>query len=342
MSIKRKLLAGIAAGAAGLLALSGCASGGNGGGSGDAGGDGGDGAVSVGFFGFAASNSFAQGVYAGVEEAAQEMGATATFVDGQFDGQLQAQQINDAVTAGTYDVIIIQANDNLVVQPPLEKAIEAGITVVVEFTAVGPDFATIEPQVDGAISIVDPAVGNGEALAELGLMACEDAGKSGSDCKVAYMEGSPALPLDNARTDAVVKGLEAGGVTVLPSVTGGYTADEGRSAFQNITQANPDVDVVIGSSQAIAGAFLVAGEDSGIKFVGNGSSRPAVENVLNGNWYAVYALDVIRNGRTAVELGIKHFQGEEVEMATDERSLAPAGAIGTAENLEGFEAGYDE
>lgn len=334
MSIKRKLLSGVAIGAAGLLALTGCASDG-----GSDGGGGGDEGVSVGFFGFAASNSFAQGTYTGVEEAAEEMGAKATFVDGQFDGQLQAQQINDAVTAGTYDVIIIQANDNLVVQEPLKKAIDAGITVVVEFTAVGPDFTTVDPQVEGAISIVDPSVPNGETLAELGLLACEDAG---DDCKVAYMEGNPSLPLDNARTDAVVEGLEAGGVTVLPRVTGGYSADEGRSAFQNISQANPDVDVVIGSTQAIAGASAAAGADSDIKFIGNGSPKSAVDRVLSGEWFAIYALDVVKNGYTAAEYGIKHFQGEEVPMATNETSLAPAEAIGTKENLEGFVSGYDE
>ena len=76
----------------------------------------GDDQLSIGFFGFAAANSFAQGVYEGVEAAAQEMGATSEFVDSNFDGQLQAQQVTDAVTSGQYDVIVIQANDNLVVQ----------------------------------------------------------------------------------------------------------------------------------------------------------------------------------------------------------------------------------
>jgi ribose transport system substrate-binding protein len=301
--------------------------------------DGGE-SLSIGFFGFAAANSFAQGVYDGVEAAADEMGATSEFVDSNFDGQLQSQQVTDAVTSGQYDIIIIQANDNLIVQRPLEEAVAAGITVVVEFTAVGPDFGTIEPQVEGAISIVDPAVINGEKLGEMGLLACEDV--AADPCKVGYMEGFRALALDNARTKAVVDTLTDGGAEVVAEVEGGYTADTGQAAFQDIITANPDVDVVIGASQAIAGAQLAAGADSSVKFIGNGSSKQAVAAVLNGDWFATYALDVYLNGHTAAELGIKKHQGEDVEMAISEPDLTPFGGIGTAENLKDFEATYDD
>jgi len=337
--MKKRLISGLGAAALCALALSGCAQGSND----AAASDNGDDALSIGFFGFAAANSFAQATYTGIEQAAEENGATSTFVDGQFDGQLQAQQINDAVTAKTYDVIIIQANDNLVVQDPLQKAVDAGITVVVEFVPVGPDFTSIEPQIDGAISVVDSPVTNGETLGQLGLEACEEV--TGT-CQVAYMEGDPSLPLDNARTKAVIDTLKSGGdgIEILPNVTGGYSQDEGRTAFQDILQAHPDVNVIIGSSQAVAGATLAAEPDSGIKFIGNGSPQSGVERVLNGEWFALYALDVVKGGYTAAEYGIQHAQGEDVPMATDERSLAPGEALGTKEVLEeaGFVSGYDE
>jgi len=337
--MKKKLILGLAAMLAGSLALSGCASNG---GSGADGGDSANDTVEVGFFGFSAANSFSQAVYKGVEEASTEAGAKSTFVDGQFDGQLQVQQINDAITSKRYDVIIIQANDNLAVQEPLKKAVDAGITVVVEFAPVGPELDTADPQVEGAISFVDPPVGNGEALAELAGLACEEVGQG---CKVAYMEGSPALPLDKARTDAVLSGLKANSaIDVLPTVVGGYSSDEGRSAFQDIIQANPDVDVVIGSTQAVAGASLAAGADSAIKFIGNGTPESAVQRVRNGEWFAVYALDVVANGRKAAELGIAHANGEKVEMGSLQTSLSPNNGLGTKEALDeaDFISGYDE
>jgi ribose transport system substrate-binding protein len=156
------------------------------------------------------------------------------------------------------------------------------------------------------------------------------------------MEGFRALPLDNARTAAVVETLTAGGAEVVAQVEGGYTADAGQAAFQDIITANPDVDVVIGSSQAIGGAAVAAGADSSVLFVGNGSSRQAVEAVRNGDWFATYALDLYLNGFTAAELGIQKHEGEDVEVAIAEADLTPSGGIGTAENLEGFEATYDE
>lgn len=336
--MNKKLMLGLATGLIGAVSLVGCSTpsaGSDNGGSGDD-------ALEIGFFGFAAANSFAQAVYQGVEETAAEAGAKATFVDGQFDGQLQAQQINDSITSQRYDIIIIQANDNLAVQEPLQKAVDAGITVVVEFTPVGPALDTAESQIEGAISLVDPPVGNGTALAELATQACAEVG---DDCKVAYMEGNPALPLDNARTKAVLAGLKADpAITVLPTVTGGYSQDEGRGAFQDITQANPDVDVVIGSTQAIAGAALVAGADSKVKFIGNGSPQSAVEKVRSGEWFAIWALDVVGNGRVAADLGIKHANGEEVEMSIDQSTLAPNGGLGTKAVLDeaDFVSGYVE
>ena len=337
---KRRALAALAAGAAGLLLLAGCASGGDNGG-GDAGGEG-DGAK-VGFFGYAASNSYSQGIFSGIKEKTEEMGGTATFVDGNFDGQLQVQQINDAITSKQFDVIIITANDNLAVQEPLQRAVDAGITVVVNSTPVGPDFTMIDPQVEGAISIVYSPVANGEDLAKLGGMACEEVE---GECKVAYMEGSPALPLDKARTDAVVGGLEAlgGNVKVLPTVVGGYAQDTGRTAYQDITQANPDVDVIIGSSQAIAGAWLGGGDQTDIKFIGNGGPQSGVDHVLNGDWFALWIIDSGHTGGLAAEYGIKHHNGEEVPMSVDERAESPNNGLGTKEALEesGFVSSYDE
>lgn len=336
--MKKKILYGIAAGLLASLVLVGCSPAADGGEAGPNNSD----EIKIGFFGFSAANSFAQAVYKGIEETAKEEGAEATFVDGQFDGQLQAQQINDSVTSKRYDVIIIQANDNLAVQEPLQKAVDAGITVVVEFTPVGPELDMTEPQLEGAISIVDSPVGNGEALAQMAVEACAEVGDT---CKVAYMEGDPALPLDNARTQAVLASLKkAAGVTALPTVTGGYSQDEGRAAFQDIMQANPDVNVVIGSSQAVAGAALVAGADSAVKFIGNGSPESAVQKVRSGEWFGIWALDVVENGRVAADLGIKHAKGETVEMTIDEASLGPNSGIGTMKALNDadFVSGYEE
>lgn len=288
--------------------------------------------LKVGFFGFAKSNGFAQGTFLGVEQAAKANNATATFVDPNFNAQTQVQQIQDAVTSKQFEVIVVQANDNQALIAPLQQAVQAGITVVVEFSVIGPKFDTIQPQIPGAISIVDLPTSNGKILGEMGKEAC--ATVPGDTCKVAYLEGFKSLPLDNARTDAVKAELATDPrIKLVASVEGGYTQDSGRQAFQNVSQANPDVDVVIGASQAITGAAAAAG-GSDIKFIGNGSSKSNVEAVRSGKWFSIYVSDVVANGAKATELGLAKARGEQVETAVDEAALAPNQGKGTKQALD--------
>jgi ribose transport system substrate-binding protein len=288
--------------------------------------------LKVGFFGFAKSNGFAQGTFLGVEQAAKANNATATFVDPNFNAQTQVQQIQDAVTSKQFEVIVVQANDNQALIAPLQQAVQAGITVVVEFSVIGPKFDTIQPQIPGAISIVDLPTSNGKILGDMGKEAC--ASVPGDTCKVAYLEGFKSLPLDNARTDAVKAELATDPrIKLVASVEGGYTQDSGRQAFQNVSQANPDVDVVIGASQAITGAAAAAG-GSDIKFIGNGSSTSNVEAVRSGKWFSIYVSDVVANGAKATELGLGKARGQQVETAVDEAALAPNRGKGTKQALD--------
>lgn len=288
--------------------------------------------LNVGFFGFAKSNGFAQGTFLGVQQAAKANNATATFVDPNFNAQTQVQQIQDAVTSKQFEVIVVQANDNQALIAPLQQAVQAGITVVVEFSVIGPKFDTIQPQVPGAISIVDLPTSNGKMLGQMGKDACAKVSKD--TCKVAYLEGFKSLPLDNARTEAVKAELATDPkIKLVASVEGGYTQDSGRQAFQNVSQANPDVDVVIGASQAITGAAAAAGNSS-IKFIGNGASTSNVEAVRSGKWFSIYVSDVVANGAKATELGLAKARGQQVETAVDEASLAPNKGNGTKEALD--------
>jgi ribose transport system substrate-binding protein len=159
---------------------------------------------------------------------------------------------------------------------------------------------------------------------------------------VAYLEGFKALPLDNARTEAAKAALDAGSnVRLVASVEGGYTQASGLKAAQNVLQAHPGVDVMIGSSQAIAGAEQAV-EDAGaeVKLIGNGGSRQAVKAVKDGRWFATYVIAEKSAGAKAAELAIAAAKGEQVPKSFDTRELQ--NPIGTKENLGGFTGQYDE
>ncbi|WBB58323.1 sugar ABC transporter substrate-binding protein [Streptomyces sp. WMMC500] len=324
--------------------MAGCADEDDGGGAGgkDGGKNGGAAPEGVAFFGFAKANSFTAATFEGVEKQARKEGTEAEFFDAEFDAQTQVQQIQDAVTSQRFDVFVVQAVDGGAVVPAVRAALREDIAVVVEFTPVGTAYDTAAPQVDGAISLVDVPVENGRRLGELGAGACADRGAD--TCQVAYLEGLKTLPLDNARTDAVVDALEAeSGVEVVARVEGGYTRESGRTAMQDIMQAHPDVDVVIGSSQAVLGAEAAAdGKD--IAYVGNGASRQAVAAVEEGRWYGIPYLPVTTSGAKAAELGLAHARGEDVPASTDMASLAEKEGVYTKKDITslGIKGEYDD
>jgi ribose transport system substrate-binding protein len=270
---------------------------------------------SVAFFGFAASNSFAQATWKGVQQAARACGATAKFFDPNFIAQTQVNQMEDAITTGQYQVFVVQANDGLAVVPAVERAIRQGITVVGEFTQIGSRYDTIQPQVPGLIFVGEGSVQNGKALGQLGIEAC----KGLNPCKVAYFQGFKTLPLDNARTAAVMQTLKtASNVQVVASPQGGYTPSTGLAAAQDVLSAHPDVNVIIGSSQAIEGAQLAlkrAGKLGKIKLIGNGGSCQAIQGVLSGTWFASYIVAERSDGEIATKFGIQAANGMSVPHA---------------------------
>ena len=300
--------------------------------------------VKVAFFGFAAANGFAQATWTGVQQAAKEFCAEAKFFDPNFDSAKQVAQIQDATTSGEFQAFVVQANDGNAVVPPIKEAIAAGITVVGEFTPIGTDYSSIEPQVEGMASYVGQSiVGNGEALAELGKMAC--AKVATKPCNVAYLQGFKSLPLDNARTDAVLNGLKADpDIAVVASPEGGYTQASGLKAAQDVLQAHPDVNVIIGSSQAILGAEQAvkdAGLEGKVLLIGNGAPRQAVAAVKDGRWFAIFLDAEADAGAKATEIAIAAARGEKVPTSVDTAKLLGS-PLGTKENIPaGFEGQWD-
>ncbi len=294
----------------------------------------------IAFFGFAAANSFAQATWAGVQEAAKKEGVQAKFFDPNFDAQKQVSQIQDAITSGDYQAFVVQANDGNAVVPPIEEAIQEDIAVVGEFTPIGTRYDTIEPQVEGLTFVGEPPTENGTALGEMGVQACE-----GIDaCNVVYLEGFKALPLDNARTEAVKAALgKSANVKLAASVEGGYTQESGLKAAQDVLQANKNVHVMIGSSQAIAGAEQALGDlglAGKIKLIGNGGSRQAVAAVKEGRWFGAYVIAEQSAGRKAAELAIAKAKGEDVPASFDTREIQEPKL--TKETVGDFTGEYDE
>jgi ribose transport system substrate-binding protein len=345
----RTLAAALAA-AAVLAGAAGCGSDNGGGGGSSSGSSGNSKVKKVAFFGFASANSFAQATWAGVQQAAKKNGAEAKFFDPNFDPQKQVSQIQDALTTQQYQLFVVQANDGNAVVPAIKQAISQGVTVVGEFTPVGTKYDTIQPQVPKMIFVGEAPVDNGHKLGQLGIQAC----KGLNPCNLAYLQGFKALPLDNARTAAVMQTLKtASNVKVVASPEGGYTQASGLKATQDVLSAHPEVNVIIGSAQAIEGAQQAvksAGKlpsspsdlkkPSTIKLIGNGGSCQAVKADTAGQWFAAYVAAERSAGEKATELGIQAANGKKVPSAFNTQQLQSP--MGTRAELEktGFKAQY--
>ena len=292
-------------------------------------------AKKVAFFGYANVNGFTQGIWTGVQDAAADAGIEADLFDGQIDGAVQAEQIQNATITGEYDIYIITANNGAAIIPAVEEAIAEGIAVTAVYSAVGPDFLTLDPQVDGMMFAGTQIGENGTGLGEMAVDACGDK----DPCYVSYLIGFANFPLDDARTAAFEAAVaEASNVVLVDNAVGGYDQGTGQAAADAVFLANDQVDVMVGSAQAILGAEQSAISNSveGVQFIGNGSPTQAVEAVKEGRWYGTW-VDVVQDaGRLGVELGVQKLAGEEPPVSTDLDSFAPV-LKGTAATLGDFE-----
>ena len=283
----------------------------------------------VAFFGFWKSNSFTQAVLAGVkEEAAKAKVNVLDLTPDAYDANAQIKAVQDETVKGDAQIYVILADDSVSMATAAKDAIAKGIKVVASFTPLGPDFTTLVPQVPGLIVVGESPVSNGVILGQLAAQACA----TKSPCNIAYLEGLKALPLDNARTKAFLSTVAAKApkAKVVADVEGGYAPDSGKKAAQDVVQAHPEVNVMVGSSQAILGAQSVV-DTSKVALIGNGSSKEAYAAVKAGKWFALYQSDVKGMGAKSFLQGYYAARGLKINPSFNSQKLM--NPFGTAANL---------
>jgi ribose transport system substrate-binding protein len=210
----------------------------------------------------------------------------------------------------------------------VKAAIKKGIVVAAEFTQVGSNYSEVAPQVKGVISVVENSVLNGTDLADMAIAACGTL----STCQVAYMQGDPALPLDVARTNAVVAELKTNpNVDLVGTPTGGYAAATGETVMADLLTTNPSLNVVIGSSQAMEGATVTLQNDknTSVQVIGNGGSTQAVNFIKAGTWYGTFGIPEVTDGFTATKYAIEKLDGKKPPTTTNSANLGPANGVWT-------------
>ena len=249
------------------------------------------------------NNPFFVTLQEGAQQAADELGVELIVVDAQDDPAKEATNLEDLIQRGV-DALLINPTDADAVVPSVQKANEAGIPVLTaDRSASGGEIVS---------HIASDNVAGGRMAAEF---LCNALGGKG---KVVELEGIPGTSAARDRGKGFNEYMQENcpDIEIVARQTANFNRAEGLSVFENILQAQPEIDGVFAhNDEMILGAIQAAqaaGRADEIIFVGFDAIDDAVQAVKEGTLAATIAQQPAEMGRLGVETAVKYLKGEEV------------------------------
>ncbi len=283
-------------------------------------------------------NGYNQAVFEGMQKKAAELGnVKVTILDGQFDAQVQFNQVQDAAASGKYDGIVIVPSDTVGIGAAIPDAKAKGIPVVTTLFPIGPDLTKLEPQVDGIISTVaSPPAEGATKQADLVVDYCKDK----NPCNVVLLIGQLQFPFDKLRYDSYKAVLSKhSNIKIVATAEGNYDRDTSLKAMTDVIQANKQIDVVLSNAdQQTVGAAIAlknAGRDLSAMYVtGGGGTTEAVQAVRSGEWKEAYLNFPVSMGEAALEQVMNALTGKPVTAVVDADNIGPLAPFATKADLD--------
>jgi ribose transport system substrate-binding protein len=269
------------------------------------------------------------GIKQQAERDAAETGATITVTDydSRNDAGTQLQNAQDAITAGV-DLIIISPTDSSSAPTVLELAQENNVPVVIA------DIGTDEGEY---VSFVIST--NEQGAYEAGQVLIEKMAEKGFEgADVLMITISQARLNGQNRTRGITRAVEEGGSQIVQFLQSeDYTRAEAQAQASDMLSANPEAHGFFTQHDEAALGALAAIEESGraddIVFASFDGSPESVELIKQGKLVAASMQQPVLMGRIAMEVGLKHLRGEEVEKETSVPTI-----LVTPENVAEVEA----
>jgi ribose transport system substrate-binding protein len=250
------------------------------------------------------NNPFFVTLKEGAEEAAGQAGVELIVVDAQDDPAKEATNVEDLIQKGV-DALLVNPTDADAIVPSIQKANEAGIPVF-----------TIDRGAAGGEIVSHIASDNVAGGRMAGEFLCQALGGAG---KVVELEGIAGTSAARDRGQGFNDYMSSAcsGVEIVARQTANFNRAEGLSVFENILQAQPEIDGVFAhNDEMILGAIEAAeaaGRAAEIIFVGFDAIDDAVAAVDAGQLAATIAQQPAEMGRLGVEFAVKHLNGESIE-----------------------------
>lgn len=258
--------------------------------------------VNIAFLSFAVANSYDSPMLAAAQAVARANGYKITVFDANNDPAVQYSQLQNVISSGKYQGVLTQPIFGAGLAPLVEKAIKAKIKVVNIDQILGTSYTTDQPQVKGLsgnVTFLPSKIG--KQLGEQALAACKS--KSITACKIGYIYSIKASTLDAAIEKGFNAAIAGSGATVVAEGESFFQIGLGLAAVQNMLQAQPGINVIVGADQGIQGAAqaLAAAKNTSTLLVGFGGSATAIAGVKAGTWFS----NIYQAPATTGELGMQ-------------------------------------
>jgi ribose transport system substrate-binding protein len=243
-----------------------------------------------------------------------------TGFNGNNDPHAQQTQLQDAITTGKYQAMIIAALDGHGLAPTIKQATGKGIKVIVLDYTLGTldQTKTLKPT-PGLVSTVgqglrEQITGWGVALKQ----ACAAKVGAGKPCSIAFMYGLANYPTDAYRVGVLNKMFATGPIKLLKMPPGNYDQATAQKVTLDFFQKKPHVDVFAtfgdqmnaGGDVALKQLGITPGKD--LLEVGFGATKQAVAWIKSGLWYSAGAYYPTTESKISVKALIDALNGKKV------------------------------
>jgi ribose transport system substrate-binding protein len=240
----------------------------------------------------------------GAQEAADAAGVELIVVDAQDDPAQEATNMEDLIQQGV-DAILVNPTDADAIVPSIQKANEAGIPVF-----------TIDRGASGGDVVAHIASDNVAGGSMAGEFLCDALGGAGMVVELEGIAGTSAAR-DRGEGFNAYMSAECSGAEIVARQTANFNRAEGLTVFENILQAQPEINGVFAhNDEMILGAIeaaKAAGRDAEIIFVGFDAVDDAVAAVDAGDLAATVAQQPAVMGQLGVETAVLFLNGTAVD-----------------------------
>ena len=244
----------------------------------------------------------------GAKRAAEELGIELSYVSAEFNGDIEGQiAVVETELVKGHDAIVLVPMNGTALIPKIMEANSAGIPVI-----------TADTRVDDGPAKVETFVGLDERTSFAG-MAQWVVDQLGGEGQVAILEGFRGSSTAELRLNGMMDVFDANpGIEVVASISADWDQEKGLKASEDILQANPEVDAIIGSNDLMAlGAVQAvkgAGKLDDIIVVGDDAIPSALAALKAGELDATIDGNTDLVGYEAVMAAYRHVtEGEELD-----------------------------